>query len=93
MSERTEHGQERHQQDDRPTAEAFQERANPREVYQDVDSGYAIYVGRTAEPMFSLPMAGITRAFALPDTIVNNVSNQVAGCGCNNRISHGKKNL
>ena len=45
MSERTEHGQERHQQDDRPTAEAFQDRDNPREVYQDVDSGYVIYVG------------------------------------------------
>ena len=45
MSERTEHGQERHQQDDRPTTEALQERENPREVYQDVDSGYTIYVG------------------------------------------------
>ena len=45
MSERTEHGQGRHQQDDRPTAEAFQDRDNPREVYQDVDSGYSIYVG------------------------------------------------
>ena len=45
MSERTEHGQERHQQDDRPTAEAFQDRENPREVYQDVDSEYVIYVG------------------------------------------------
>jgi hypothetical protein len=45
MAERTEHGQERHQQDDRPTAEAFQDQAHPREVYHDVDSGYMIYVG------------------------------------------------
>ena len=45
MAERTEHGQERHQQDDRPTAEAFQDQAYPREVYHDVDSGYVIYVG------------------------------------------------
>ncbi len=45
MSERTEHGQERYQQDDRLTAEAFQDRENPREVYQDVDSGYSTYVG------------------------------------------------
>jgi hypothetical protein len=45
MAERTEHGQERHQQDDRPTAEAFQDQAQPREVYHDVDSGYVIYVG------------------------------------------------
>ncbi len=45
MVERTEHGQERHQQDDRPTAEACADRDNPREVYQDVDSGYEIYVG------------------------------------------------
>ena len=45
MSERTEHGQERHQQDNGPTAEAFQDRDNPREVYQDIASGYSIYVG------------------------------------------------
>ena len=45
MSERTEHGQERHRQDDRPTAEAFQDREHPHEVYQDVASGYTIYVG------------------------------------------------
>jgi hypothetical protein len=45
MGERTEHGQERHQQDDRPTAEAFADRDIPREVYQDVESGYLIYVG------------------------------------------------
>ena len=45
MSERTEHGQERHQQDDRPTASAFQDRENPLEVYRDIDSGYLIYVG------------------------------------------------
>ncbi len=45
MAERTEHGQERHEQDDRPTSEAFQDRANPNEVYRDVDSGCTIYVG------------------------------------------------
>ena len=44
MAERTEHRQERHHQDDRPTAEAFADRANPREVYQDVESGYSVYV-------------------------------------------------
>jgi len=43
MAERTEHGQERHQQDDRPTAEAFADWDNPREVYQDVESGYSAY--------------------------------------------------
>jgi hypothetical protein len=49
MAERTEHGRERHQQhqhdDDRPTAEAFHDQDHPREIYQDVDSGYTIYVG------------------------------------------------
>ena len=45
MAERTEHGQERHQEDDRPTAEAFQDQVHPCEVYHDVDSGYVIYVG------------------------------------------------
>ena len=56
MSERTEHGQERHRQDDRPTAEAFQDREHSHEVYQDVDSGYTIYVG----------MNGLTHIFT-PD--------------------------
>ncbi len=42
MAERTEHAQERHQQDDRPMAEVFQDQAHPREVYRDVDNGYAI---------------------------------------------------
>ena len=45
MAERTEHGQERHRQDDPPTPEALQDRAHPREVYQDVDSEYTIYIG------------------------------------------------
>lgn len=45
MAERTEHGQERHRQDDRPTTEAFQDREHPREVYRDADSGYMLYVG------------------------------------------------
>ena len=43
MAEVTEHGQERHQQDNRPTAEAFADWDNPREVYQDVESGYSAY--------------------------------------------------
>ena len=45
MAERTEHGEERHQQGDRPTAEAFQDQVQVREAYHDVDSGYMIYVG------------------------------------------------
>ena len=45
MAERTEHGQERHRQDDRPRAEAFADRDNPRRVYQDVESGYSVYIG------------------------------------------------
>jgi hypothetical protein len=45
MAERTEYGQARHQQDDHPTAEACADQENPREVYQDVESGSLIYVG------------------------------------------------
>ena len=45
MSERTEHGEERHHQEDRPTSEAFRDRENLREIYQDADSGFLIYVG------------------------------------------------
>lgn len=45
MAERTGHGEERHEQEDRPTSEAFQDQASPNEVYQDVDSGCTIYIG------------------------------------------------
>jgi hypothetical protein len=46
MAERTEHGWERHEQGDRPTREAFQDRQNPQEVYRDLTNGNMIYVGR-----------------------------------------------
>jgi hypothetical protein len=45
------------------------------------------------EHTVSLLMADITPAFAPPEAIVNNVSNQDAGFGYNNRASDGKKNL
>ncbi len=47
MAERTEHGQERHEEDTRPTSEAFQDRNDPVEVYQDLDTGYYVYVGKS----------------------------------------------
>jgi hypothetical protein len=43
MAEGTEPSVARHQQDDCPTAEAFQ--AHPHEVHHDVDTGYVSYVG------------------------------------------------
>lgn len=45
MSERTEHGAQRHEQGDRPTQEAFRDRENPREIYQDLETNNMIYVG------------------------------------------------
>lgn len=50
-------------------------------------------LGLMAEHTPSLLMEDITPAFAPPDEIVNNVSNQDAGFGYKNRSSHGKKNL
>lgn len=32
--------------DDRPTSEAFQDRENPLEIYQDLDTGYTILCGQ-----------------------------------------------
>lgn len=45
MTERTEHGWERHSQGDRPTREALQDRENPREIYLDAETGHTVYVG------------------------------------------------
>ena len=45
MTERTEHGWERHQQGDRPTSQALQDREDPREIYLDTETGYTVFVG------------------------------------------------
>jgi hypothetical protein len=43
MAKRTEHGELRHEQGDRPTREAFRDRQNPQEVYLDLETGNMIY--------------------------------------------------
>ena len=70
----------------------LRDRENPRERYQDVGSGYVIYVV-TAEPMSLLLMEDIIPAFAPPGEIVNSVSNQGAEFGSHNRTHNGQKNL
>lgn len=45
MAERTEHGWRRHQQGDRPTSQALQDRKNPLEIYLDTETGNTVYVG------------------------------------------------
>lgn len=44
---RTVHGQQRHREGNRPTAQAFQDKDNPIEVYQQRD-GRMVYVGRNS---------------------------------------------
>ena len=42
---RTRHGQERHDDESRPTSEAADDRTNAAEIYFDIESGYYVFVG------------------------------------------------
>ncbi len=43
---RTIHGQQRHRDDDRPTAQAFRDKENPVEIYLQRD-GRMVYIGKS----------------------------------------------
>ena len=45
MSRRTPHGEERHDDPDRPTSEAASDRASASEIYLDLESDYYVFVG------------------------------------------------
>ncbi|MFL6283630.1 MAG: hypothetical protein ACJ74Q_10875 [Pyrinomonadaceae bacterium] len=45
MTERTPHGEERHEGGERPTAEAAQDKGSANEIYLDVESGLYVFVG------------------------------------------------
>jgi len=45
MVERTEHGEERHEDESRPTSEALQDKAVTKEIYLDIESAYYIFIG------------------------------------------------
>jgi hypothetical protein len=43
--ERTPHGEERHEEADRPTSEAASDKETASEIYLDIESGYYVFVG------------------------------------------------
>jgi len=45
MAERTPHGEERHEDEERPTSEALRDKAETNEIYFDVESEYYVFVG------------------------------------------------
>jgi hypothetical protein len=45
MVERTKHGQERHEDESRPTSESLQDKAAANEIYLDIESKYYIFIG------------------------------------------------
>ena len=45
MAERTSHGEERHEDESRPTGEALRDKAETNEIYFDIESGYYVFVG------------------------------------------------
>lgn len=45
MVKRTEHGEQRHEEIERPTSEAEQDKAATSEIYFDIESEYYVFVG------------------------------------------------
>lgn len=45
MAERTPHGEERHEDEERPTSEALRDKAGTNEIYFDIESEYYVFVG------------------------------------------------
>ncbi len=42
---RTSHGQERNEDESRPTSEAFNDKSESNEIYFDIETGYYVFVG------------------------------------------------
>lgn len=45
MPERTSHGEERHEDELRPTSEALRDKSEAIDIYFDIESGYYVFVG------------------------------------------------
>lgn len=45
MAERTLQGEERHEDEERPTSEALRDKEETIEIYVDIESGYYVFVG------------------------------------------------
>ena len=45
MVKRTEHGEERHEDESRPTSEGLQDKAETNEIYLDIETGFYVFVG------------------------------------------------
>ena len=45
MVKRTEHGEQRHEEIERPTSKAEQDKATASEIYFDIESEYYVFVG------------------------------------------------
>ncbi|HZH34794.1 MAG TPA: hypothetical protein VEX64_08140 [Pyrinomonadaceae bacterium] len=45
MVKRTEHGEQRHEEKERPTSEADKDKAGSSEIYLDIETGYYVFVG------------------------------------------------
>ena len=81
MAKRTDHGDLRHEQGDRPTGEAFRDRQNPQEVYLDLETGNMIYVGANGRTHFLHQMANITPVSERQQVIGDATSIKDAGNG------------
>ncbi|HEY0460461.1 MAG TPA: hypothetical protein VGC97_15100 [Pyrinomonadaceae bacterium] len=78
MVERTEHGEERHEDESRPTSEAFSDKAETNEIYPDIESGYYVFVGERGRMFLQLKIY-ITRVFGQPSATACNVKHQASG--------------
>ena len=46
---RTSHGKERHEDELRPTSEAFKDKSEANEIYFDIETGFYVFVGERGQ--------------------------------------------
>lgn len=63
MAERTPHGEERQEDESRPTSEALRDKAATNEIYFDVESEYYVFIGEKVGRIFLLPKGCTIQVF------------------------------
>ena len=77
----------RHGKADRPTSEAIHDKLEATEIYQDVETGYYVFLERADELKYSLLTASTTPVFAPREPTEETGRRRVDGCVGNVRIS------
>jgi len=76
---RTSHGEERREDELRPTSEAFKDKSEANEIYFDIETDFYIFVGERGLTHIFTAENCIIRVFGQPNATVSNVKCQANG--------------